>query len=361
MTPLRVLLWTPGKATALIPGGHVVQLEETARALAELGCEVTQSYDRHPSLSDIDIVHGLDLGTEQIKACHQHGLPVVVSTIYWDMDYRYNGRPVAPTLRSVAGRLRRSGRFALASLRGGTTLIDECRRELRYDLNQVAVFSAADLLLPNAIGEAQSVRNDLDVCTDYRVIPNGVDPSRFTPGEGRFEDRDTVLVVARIEPHKNQLGLLEVLRQTCRHVVIAGFPHRDHPDYVDRCREAADGWADVIVEPSTDTLVELYQAARVHVLPSWFETTGLVSLEAALCGCNVVSTDRGYAKEYLGELAWYCNPGEPDTIRAAVEQAWQSPPRPELRDKVLSSYTWKHVAEATVAAYQDALAMRSKS
>jgi glycosyltransferase involved in cell wall biosynthesis len=89
----------------------------------------------------------------------------------------------------------------------------------------------------------------------------------------------------------------------------------------------------------------------VHVMPSWFETTGLVSLEAALAGCNVVSTSRGHAREYLGDLAWYCQPDDPTSIRSAVQAAWNAPARPALRERILSEYTWRHAAIATLMAY----------
>jgi glycosyltransferase involved in cell wall biosynthesis len=101
----------------------------------------------------------------------------------------------------------------------------------------------------------------------------------------------------------------------------------------------------------SDQLRNLYRGARVHVLPSWFETTGLVSLEAALSGCSVVSTSLGHAREYLGDLAWYCDPREPASILAAVRQAWGTPPSSALRQRVLDHYTWKHVADATIEAY----------
>jgi glycosyltransferase involved in cell wall biosynthesis len=345
---------------AVIPGGHLVQLQQTSRALSDLGCQVAESLEREPSLSDIDIVHGFGLGLHEVMMCRQRGLPVVISTIYWDMEYRYAGPPTTVTLRSLVGRLFRSARFAAASLRGQRELLDVCMREVRHELDQVATFASADMLLPNAAGEARSLKNDLGVETPCRVVPNGVDPDRFSPGPGSFSDRDAVLFVGRVEPHKNQLGFLQALRKCGLRVILAYVPHRDHSWYLQRCREASEGWAELVEDPSPERLVALYRSARVHVLPSWFETTGLVSLEAALSGCNIVSTNRGHAKEYLGDLAWYCDPAKPDTIRSAVEQAWKSPPSVALRDRILSSYTWAHVARATLAAYDDVLSMHER-
>ena len=85
-------------------------------------------------------------------------------------------------------------------------------------------------------------------------------------------------------------------------MVIAGDDHPHHPGYAEQCRDEGDGWVTFAGQVPHDStaLADLYQGARVHILPSWFETTGLVSLEAALSGCSVVSTERGHAEEYLG-------------------------------------------------------------
>lgn len=216
------------------------------------------------------------------------------------------------------------------------------------------------MLLPNSQGEANSLERDAHIKTDYRVVPNGVDPARYSPGEGSFEARTTVLYAGRVEPHKNQLGLLEALHGTGLKVVLAYVPHRDHAAYLKHCEEAAAGWAELVEDPTPAQLLALYRSARVHVLPSWFETTGLVSLEAGLSGCNVVSTNRGHAREYLGDFAWYCDPADPASIRAAVQDAWNSPERAGLRERILTSYTWEHVARATLEAYEEVLARRPR-
>ena len=90
----------------------------------------------------------------------------------------------------------------------------------------------------------------------------------------------------------------------------------------------------------------------MHATPSLFETTGLVSLEAALGGCNVVTTSRGHAREYLGDLAWYCDPGDTSSIRRAVLAAYEAPIQDTLSKHVLDNFTWDHTARATLAGYR---------
>lgn len=355
---MACLLWMPEAAG--VQGGHTVQLRKTAEALRAAGVRTSVSAVARPSLEGIDVVHGFGLNGEQVQWCRARGLPVAISTIYWDLAYSADGPPSVPSARTWAGRAARAGRLARASLQGTSAVLRACLREATSQTALIKAWSAADLLLPNSRGEADAIRNDLAITTPVRIIPNAVDGAAFPPGTEDYLARGCVLSVARLEPHKNQLGLIEALAGTEWPLVIAGFAHPDHPGYLGKCRAAAGPSVRFVGSPSDEGLAGLYRTARVHVLPSWFETTGLVSLEAALSGCNIVTTSRGHAAEYFGALARYCDPADPPSIRGAIEEAWGSPPPPELRQRVLDRYTWTHTAEATIRAYDDLLARRHR-
>ena len=354
----HVLLWMPRGGR--VKGGHVVQLEKTAGALRQAGLQVTVEMSSAPGLDGIDLVHGFGLRAGEIRHCHTRRVPVALSTIYWDRSYRADGGSGRTGLRTWAGRGWRATTFARAALGGRGALIEACRTATADETTLYSAFESADLLLPNAEGEADALRRDFGVSTPTHVVPNGVDPAAFTGPSRPFEERDYVLFVGRMEPHKNQLGLIEALRGSGLPLVIAGHGHPDHRAYVERCHRAGAGWVDFSGHFSGTVadeagLARLYAGARVHVLPSWFETTGLVSLEAALSGCSVVSTSRGHAREYLGDDAWYCDPGSPPSILDAVRRAWEHPPPAALAERVLARFTWAHVAEATLAAYDSVL------
>jgi glycosyltransferase involved in cell wall biosynthesis len=159
--------------------------------------------------------------------------------------------------------------------------------------------------------------------------------------------------VGRLEPHKNQLGLIEALRDTGIALTIVGGPHPHHLSYAEAVRSEAGRTVNVVGPTAHEQLTHFYARARVHALPSGFETTGLVTLEAAVSGCNVVSTKVGYAREYLGDLGWYCAPNDPRSIRSAVLAALAAPPQTPLRQRILDRYTWDHAAAATAAAYRE--------
>jgi glycosyltransferase involved in cell wall biosynthesis len=352
VAPEHVLLWMPGGKRVL--GGHVVQLERTAQALRAAGLEVDTSFSDAPEATDVDLVHGFGLRAADIRHWHSRGIPVVLSTIYWDRAYRTSRSERELTARILAGRGARAVRFARAALRGRGALLDA---SLRFSVDEqvdYAAFESADLLLPNAVGEGESLVADFGVTTPIVPVPNGVDPDSFSAPGVPFADRELVLYVGRVEPHKNQLGLINALQGSGIPLMIAGHAHPDHDAYVRACRSAGEGWVDFHLSPTSfgpDELADLYRRSRVHVVPSWFETTGLVSLEAALSGCSIATTDRGYAGEYFDKYAWYLDPAVKGSILHAVRSAWDNPPSPELRQRILDRYTWSRVAEATLAAY----------
>lgn len=70
-----------------------------------------------------------------------------------------------------------------------------------------------------------------------------------------------------------------------------------------------------------DKLVELYTKAKVFALPSTCEGVGLVALEAAACGCNIVITNIGGPKEYYDDMAFKVDPYSVDAIGNAVKAA----------------------------------------
>jgi glycosyltransferase involved in cell wall biosynthesis len=163
------------------------------------------------------------------------------------------------------------------------------------------------------------------------------------------------LCVARIEPRKNQLRLVRALRGSGIPLLLVGRPGANHGRYYSAVKGAAGEETEFRGYCAHERLPELYGSARVHVLPSWFETPGLASLEAAASGCGLVVTDRGSTRDYFGENALYCEPESEDSIRSAVLKAWEGPPSPSLRRIMSEKFTWEEVARLTRDSYSSVL------
>ena len=77
------------------------------------------------------------------------------------------------------------------------------------------------------------------------------------------------------------------LRKTDLPIVLIGSS-KHWPSYADLCKKISGERLRIIDHLPQNLLASAYAAAAVHVLPSWMETCGLVSLEAALAGAPLV-------------------------------------------------------------------------
>ena len=214
------------------------------------------------------------------------------------------------------------------------------------------IIGGAALLLPNSDSEFRRLNHRYRTPVSYRVIPNAIDPELFGPFAGLpVREDDLVLCAGRIEGIKNQLNLIRALNGSSFRLILAGKPAVNQRAYYEECRRAAGPGVTFIGAVSQEQLRIFYSRARVHVLPSWFETTGLASLEAAAMGCGIVITDKGDTREYFGDQAFYCDPGSPSSILKAVELAATAGSREPLRNTIFSRYTWMETAKKTLEAY----------
>jgi len=141
---------------------------------------------------------------------------------------------------------------------------------------------------------------------------------------------------------------------------VLGDPVPGHEAYFRACRRAAGPhvWFAGRVPHDSSLLASAYAACGCLALTSWFETPGLVALEAGMSGVPLVLPWGGSAPEYFGDLAQYVRPADRAGIRRAVLTALGQPRSPRLAELVRSQFTWRNVALATQAAYERAGLLR---
>ncbi len=220
------------------------------------------------------------------------------------------------------------------------------------------ILRGVELILPNSWLELAELEKDFKKLPPAVIVPTAAErffasasPERFV---AKYHCRDFILSVGRICRRKNQLQLIRAVRETPYQLVLIG-PVNDL-DYYQECRRLARAGQVLFLETMTPLeLASAYAAAKVHALVSWYDTPGLVSLEAALAGCRIVTTEKGSPREYFDELVDYCEPGDVESILKALQRAWERPVNPELREKILTYYTWERTALETHWGYQSLL------
>ncbi|MBB3054635.1 glycosyltransferase family 4 protein [Mucilaginibacter gotjawali] len=339
------------------PGGDTVQVKQTANGLAELGvdAEILLSnqaicYSDYNLLHFFNIIRPADILYHSKKA----NKPFVVSTILVNYsEYDKNHRKGIGALFSYLPGdsieyLKTIARWVLG--RDHLASLDYTWKGQRKSI--IEILGKTSIALPNSESEYRRLQQKYCSKVKYAVIPNGIDPALFKNDPAIKKDKYMVLCVARIEGVKNQLNLIRALNNTRFRLFIIGAPAPNQPGYYRQCREMAANNIAFIDQLPQEDLVAYYGRAKVHVLPSWFETTGLSSIEAAAMSCNIVITDKGDTREYFESDAFYCDPSNPQSILEAVEQASNAPCGEKLQQKILNQYTWKQTAIQTLKAYQ---------
>eukprot|EP01037_Dinobryon_pediforme_P007089 gene7089-7153_t len=292
---------SPRSTLYTVRGGDTVQVLQTARQLSALRVDASIllsneqiDYDKYNLLHFFNITRPADI----LYHAKKSGKPFVVSTIlcnYSEYDKHHRkGIGVFFTLLPADSieYLKTMARWLMG--KDHLASINYIWKGQHKSILEILKKTA--LILPNSKSEYQRVGQTYLDKVDAIIVPNGINPDLFIWDRSAPKDDKLVLCAARIEGIKNQLNLIKALNNTGYQLLIIG---NNSPN----------------------------QKAKVHVLPSWFETTGLSSIEAAAMGCNVVITDKGDTREYFGDYAYYCDPAEPESIFNAVKKASESPVR----------------------------------
>ncbi|MFC1571229.1 glycosyltransferase family 4 protein [Candidatus Margulisiibacteriota bacterium] len=352
------------------PGGDTIQMKKTKEYLEKLGVEINISLKLDPDLGRYDLVHLFNVTRihetyMQFVNAKKQKKPVVVSTIFSDYD-ELDVKGTLGLKGVILKRFNKDYRERIKCLY--RTIMDLRQIKALWELLKIGfveqqrrVISKADVILPNSYMELEKIREFFGTVGDFEVVPNAVDhifdqkDDRFVKEFGR---KDYIICVANYVARKNQHNLIKAMQGTGIPLVMIGSSVKTHSGYYKvlkkMCAENSD-WAFLLDKTTQKELVSIYSGAKVVALPSWGETTGLSCLEGALAGCSVVITNRGYAKEYFEDMAYYCDPADIQSIRQAVVKAYNTPSNPKLKKRILANYTWDKTAAATLRAYQRVL------
>ncbi len=203
---------------------------------------------------------------------------------------------------------------------------------------------------------------------EYRVVPNGIDCSRFNPNHPQLDElrtpgKATILFVGRLESRKGLPTLLEAygqlrrLRDDARLVVVGDGPMR----WGYESQVAAMGIPDVEFagRVSSELLPRYYASADIFCAPATGgESFGIVLLEAMASGVPVIASSiPGFSSvilhDYDGVLV---PPRHPKEWAAALGALLDDPARRKgMSERGLVKaqlYDWEHVVDEVLDVYR---------
>lgn len=355
--PLKILMQNRKEAFTH-RGGDTVVMERIAEELRRIGVQVDIDVEGQLEPRDYDLVHLFNFAMPEItegyaRKCVEQNVPYLVTCMYEDLPRFYHQMLIHFQALEAYIKANQHPDVWAPMLNA----VKNVELSKRWENTWTAHHAAA--LIATGESEREVLKMDYPDTKKielYRlgcdVTPNPQGPELFIRETGL---KDFVLCVGRLETRKNQLMLMKALEYTDHTLVFVtgGFTYQ--PEYELACRTfRRKGKTIFLGRLSPEMLESAFAAAKVHALPSWYELPGIVSMEAARLGKNLVVTEYGTTRDYFGDEAFYCDPGEPESILQAVKTAMAAPTRVKLMQEV-ADCTWENAAKRTLEIYQGVL------
>jgi D-inositol-3-phosphate glycosyltransferase len=264
---------------------------------------------------------------------------------------------------------------------------EEKEGQYRID-GEKKVLEIADRIVAATEAE-QSQLEDLYQVNSHqiRVVPPGVNIHHFYPipadeakeAIGLSAKDKVALFVGRIEPLKGVDTLIRamaIIKKNCMtfvcpdYLIIIGGDPQGNPEDLSRemarlqtlCRDLdLDEMVVFLGKRGQDTLPYYYSAAEVVVVPSHYESFGMVALEAMACGTPVIASRVG-GLAYLvreGETGYFVPSQDPDALAEKLRLLFVDH---ELREtigvraaKYAKEFRWELITKEIIGVYESLL------
>lgn len=240
---------------------------------------------------------------------------------------------------------------------------------LRIESEKESVDDCHSIIVATERGKEEVIRYYGALSSRIGIVPCGVNMDVFKPVDKKaarqslgLADEKTLLYVGRFDPLKGVEQLMKTLPllKSCpglKLVLIGGDDF--NTGETARLNQLAGemGIQDSVIFRGTVKQAELhnyYSAADICVVPSYYESFGLVALEALACGTPVVAADVGDLKNIIlqGETGCVVGGNSPAHLAQGIDGFLAQPPRDmEARLAIRASvdrYSWAEVADALV-------------
>jgi len=264
---------------------------------------------------------------------------------------------------------------------------EKCEGGYRID-GESYVMQTADRIIAATEAERSQLQSLYGV-NDQKItiVPPGVDTHHFYPippdeakeAIGISPDERMALFVGRIEPLKGLDTLIRamaIVKRKCKAfvcphylIIIGGDPEGDSMDMTEEmnrlqslCGELGlDEMVLFLGKRGQDTLPYYYSAAEVVVMPSHYESFGMVALEAMACGTPVIASRVG-GLAYLvreGETGFFVPAQDPEALAEKLRLIFVDHDlRAQLGEQAVvyaHDFSWELITDQIVDVYKKIL------
>ncbi|MFC1845916.1 glycosyltransferase [Chloroflexota bacterium] len=254
--------------------------------------------------------------------------------------------------------------------------IGEEETELRIEGEREVINSCEQIIAATATEKKDLIYYYHARQQNITVLPCGVNPDIFKPidketaiKELGLSDQSTILYVGRIEQLKGLGQLLKAMNYikdsiSPRLLIVGG------DEFGNGETQALYNLADelqikdkVLFQGSVphETLPLYYSAADICVIPSYYESFGMVALESLACGTPVLATDVGDMKNIIrSDAAGYIiDSNSPDRLAEKLSELLSNGKKQledaEIRRSLISDYNWREIADRILLEYESAI------
>lgn len=359
------------------PGGDTFQIASLQKGLSELNYKVEIDLSHERNLENFDLVHCFNISRiqetyKQVLNAQLQGKPFVVTPIFQNLS-EYNRRGRYGLGGWLASRLsyETTEQIRNAYLWYSNESSKECCKAIwrdGYFTSVRHVLNGSSGLIFNSNSEAYETQHFFkpEKVASSIKIPVGINLDELDNTVNNFSKRygikNYILCVGRIEDLKNQIRIIEALRCVPNiPLVFIGFPNPHHKSYIRQFKKAISTRQNTFwfQKLNRSTILSAMYDAKVHVLASFYETTGIANLEASYLGASIVSTEQGYCREIFGNRAMYCNPYDTQSIRHATLQAFNTKPYSDTQYWIKQLFSYNVCALKHVTFYEKMLKQES--
>jgi len=321
----------------LAHGGAQIQIEQTKKALEQIGVEVEwlRWWDAEQKG---DVIHYFGVAPMSfLQQARAKKIPVVMTNLF-----------TATCNRSDA-QLRLQGWITKVIL--GLPFGEGVKQKLHW-----RSFAACSRNIVGLAAEQQVLKLVHDIPAEHTaVVPLGLPDIFIDAGQGQRTE-DYLICAGTITERKNCVPLARMALQSKVPILFVGKPYSKNDPYWLEFQALVDGGC-VRHQPHVSDSAEMISIllrARGAVVMSWYENWCLTAHEAAACGLPLLLPDQKWSRERFGEAASYFS-GDLKRDTAVLRDFYErcpTLPAPKVR-----LFRWIEVAQQLKGIYETLVAV----